>query len=62
LMAGSPLLPHAPSALGTSIRSVMLLSLLLAIAAELLERYLFFVSVVPRHMATPYVASASEAV
>jgi len=27
----------------------------------LIERYLFFVSVVPRHMATPYIASASEA-
>ncbi|HEY1305209.1 MAG TPA: DmsC/YnfH family molybdoenzyme membrane anchor subunit [Vicinamibacterales bacterium] len=61
LMAGSPLLLQSPSALG-SVRLVMTASLVLAIAAELLERYLFFVSVVPRHMATPYIASASEAV
>jgi hypothetical protein len=40
----------------------MLASLILAVAAELLERYLFFVSVVPRHMAAPYIASAREAV
>ena len=38
-----------------------LLSLALAIAAEIVERYLFFVSVVPKHMAAPYVAVESEA-
>jgi hypothetical protein len=38
-----------------------LLSLALAIAAEILGRYLFFVSVVPKHMATPYVPVESEA-
>ncbi len=38
-----------------------LLSLSLAIGAEMLGRYLFFVSVVPKHMAAPYVAVESEA-
>jgi Fe-S-cluster-containing dehydrogenase component/DMSO reductase anchor subunit len=33
----------------------------LALAGELLGRYLFFVSVVPRHMTAPYVASGEEA-
>jgi DMSO reductase anchor subunit len=32
-----------------------------ALAGEILGRYLFFVSVVPRHLAAPYVAAASEA-
>ena len=35
--------------------------LVLALAAEILGRYLFFVSVVPRHMTTPYLALESEA-
>lgn len=39
----------------------LLPALLLAAAGELLGRYLFFVSVVPRHLAAPYVASAREA-
>ena len=34
---------------------------LLALAGELLGRYLFFVSVVPKHMTTPYLAMGSEA-
>jgi formate dehydrogenase iron-sulfur subunit len=42
-------------------RLLMLGALLLALTAELIERYLFFVSVVPRHLAAPYIASASEA-
>jgi Fe-S-cluster-containing dehydrogenase component/DMSO reductase anchor subunit len=42
-------------------RALMLVALLIALAAELLERYLFFVSVVPKHLAAPYIASASEA-
>jgi DMSO reductase anchor subunit len=33
----------------------------LALAGELLGRYLFFVSVVPKHMTTPYLAMGSEA-
>jgi len=36
-------------------------ALLLALAAEILGRYLFFVSVVPKHMAAPYLALGSEA-
>jgi hypothetical protein len=42
-------------------RLLMLGALLVALAAELIERYLFFVSVVPKHLAAPYIASASEA-
>src|SRR5688572_6961893 len=37
------------------------LALALAIGAEILGRYLFFVSVVPKHMAAPYVEIESEA-
>ena len=37
------------------------LALMLAIGAEILGRYLFFVSVVPKHMAAPYVAIETEA-
>jgi len=36
--------------------------LALAFAGEILGRYLFFVSVVPRHMAAPYMPAGSEAV
>jgi formate dehydrogenase iron-sulfur subunit len=61
LMAAGSLLPSPTAAFGP-VRILMLLSLMLALAAELLERYLFFVSVVPRHMAAPYIASAREAV
>jgi Fe-S-cluster-containing dehydrogenase component/DMSO reductase anchor subunit len=42
-------------------RLLMLGALFVSIAAELVERYLFFVSVVPKHLAAPYIASASEA-
>ncbi|NOT25497.1 MAG: hypothetical protein HOP16_05280, partial [Acidobacteria bacterium] len=38
-----------------------LASLLLTLGSELLGRYLFFVSVVPRHMATPYLAMEVDA-
>jgi len=41
--------------------SVLFAALLLAIAGEIVGRYLFFVSVVPKHLAAPYIASASEA-
>jgi hypothetical protein len=37
------------------------IALALAVAAEILGRYLFFVSVVPTHMATPYITVESEA-
>jgi hypothetical protein len=40
---------------------LMLAALAIALAAELIERYLFFASVVPKHLAAPYIASASEA-
>jgi formate dehydrogenase iron-sulfur subunit len=38
-----------------------LVALALAIGGEILGRYLFFVSVVPKHMAAPYIAVGSEA-
>jgi len=38
------------------------LALILAVGAEMVGRYLFFVSVVPKHLAAPYIAPASEAV
>jgi hypothetical protein len=34
---------------------------LLAVAGELVARYLFFVSVVPTHMAAPYLSIGREA-
>ncbi len=37
------------------------LALATALAAEILGRYLFFVSVVPKHLATPYLERGSEA-
>jgi DMSO reductase anchor subunit len=40
---------------------LMWAALCLALAGELLGRYLFFVSVVPKHMATPYLEAGSEA-
>jgi len=62
LMAAGTWLRTPAGIVGTSLQLVMLASLILAVVAELLERYLFFVSVVPRHMAAPYIASAREAV
>jgi DMSO reductase anchor subunit len=40
---------------------VLPLALVLAVASEILGRYLFFVSAVPKHLAAPYIASAGEA-
>jgi Fe-S-cluster-containing dehydrogenase component/DMSO reductase anchor subunit len=40
---------------------VALAALACVVAAEILGRYLFFVSVVPRHLAAPYLAAAREA-
>jgi DMSO reductase anchor subunit len=37
------------------------LAFALAFAGEVVGRYLFFVSVVPTHMATPYLELGSEA-
>ncbi|MEQ1573299.1 MAG: hypothetical protein ABL993_03555, partial [Vicinamibacterales bacterium] len=36
-------------------------ALVVALAGEIVGRYLFFVSVVPKHMATPYLELGSEA-
>jgi DMSO reductase anchor subunit len=41
--------------------SSLLAALLLATIGEIVGRYLFFVSVVPKHLAASYIASASEA-
>jgi Fe-S-cluster-containing dehydrogenase component/DMSO reductase anchor subunit len=49
--------PQAPRSAGI----VTVGALLLAVAGELLDRYLFFVSVVPTHMAAPYLALEREA-
>jgi DMSO reductase iron-sulfur subunit len=40
---------------------LLLAALLLTTVGEIVGRYLFFVSVVPKHLAAPYIASASEA-
>jgi DMSO reductase anchor subunit len=40
---------------------VLLAALAFTLAGEILGRYLFFVSVVPKHLAAPYIAAASEA-
>ena len=45
----------------TAVTFVTIGALLCALAAEVLGRYLFFVSVVPQHQALPYVAVGSEA-
>jgi Fe-S-cluster-containing dehydrogenase component/DMSO reductase anchor subunit len=49
--------PLAPAYVGVA----MAAALILALAGELLGRYLFFVSVVPKHLAAPYLATAREA-
>ena len=36
-------------------------AIVLALTGELLGRYLFFVTVVPKHMTTPYLPMGSEA-
>jgi hypothetical protein len=56
--AGYDLLPLGPAKAG---HYVLPLALVLAVAGEILGRYLFFVSAVPKHLAAPYIASAGEA-
>jgi hypothetical protein len=56
-----PLLVTVAGPVAEAGNSVLLLALLLAVAGEIVGRYLFFVSVVPKHLAAPYIASASEA-
>ena len=59
LAAGAIVLPLAvPAGAGALMRRLRCSR---ARAREILGRYLFFVSVVPKHMAAPYVAAASEA-
>jgi hypothetical protein len=36
-------------------------AILVALGGEIVGRYLFFTSVVPKHMATPYLEAGSEA-
>jgi DMSO reductase anchor subunit len=48
-----PLMAHTSLAL--------VVALVAALAGELIARYLFFVTVVPKHMTTPYLAMGSEA-
>jgi len=40
---------------------VLVSALALVIASEIAGRYLFFVSVVPKHLTTPYLVMGSEA-
>jgi len=61
LGVGAVALPLLVSGSSAAPVVVMTLSLLLALGGEILGRYLFFVSVVPRHMAAPYLAAGSEA-
>ena len=56
LAMGAVVLPLAGDA-----RPLSGLALALAVGSEIAGRYLFFVSVVPMHMATPYVSTHSEA-
>jgi DMSO reductase anchor subunit len=50
-----------PGEAGHDVPLPLIVALVLAIAGEIVGRYLFFVSVVPKHLAAPYIASASEA-
>jgi uncharacterized membrane protein YiaA len=56
LISGAIVLPLAFS--GTA---ALATALVVALLGEILGRYLFFVSVVPKHMTTPYLAMGSEA-
>ena len=55
IVAGPYAVPGQPAGV------VLGVALLVATAAEILGRYLFFVSVVPQHQAAPYIAVGSEA-
>ena len=61
LAVGAVALPLFVGGSGTAPVAIMSLALLLALGGELAGRYLFFVSVVPKHMAAPYLAAGSEA-
>ena len=61
LALGAVVLPLLIGGSGHAPAAVMLVALGLALGGELVGRYLFFVSVVPRHMVAPYIAAAGEA-
>ena len=60
LVAGAVVLPLLAGSVGAA-RGLLVGGCVLTLAGEVLGRYLFFVSVVPRHMTAPYVAVGSEA-
>jgi hypothetical protein len=62
LVTGALVLPTIGAPLAAGGQAVLAAAFLLAVAGEVLGRYLFFVSVVPRHMTAPYVTGGSEAV
>ena len=64
LVMGSLTGPQAAPAYmfpGLPAATVYVVALFVAIGAEIVGRYLFFVSVVPQHQAAPYIAMGSEA-
>ncbi len=62
LVAGAVVLPlMAANGTATHARWLLAAALACGAAAEILGRYLFFVSVVPRHLAASYLAAAREA-
>jgi len=63
LVAGAIVLPLVALSPGPAEagRYVPVVALAVALGGEFLGRYLFFVSVVPTHLAAPYVAAAREA-
>ena len=61
LAVGAVALPLFAGGGGAAPAVIMALALLLALGGEIVGRYLFFVSVVPRHMAAPYLTAGSEA-
>ena len=62
LAAGAIVLPLFATSVAVDAQAPLwVLALALAIGAEILGRYLFFVSVVPKHMAAPYVVVEGEA-
>jgi Fe-S-cluster-containing dehydrogenase component/DMSO reductase anchor subunit len=61
LAIGAVMLPLLLGWADTAAATVMWIALLLALGGEITGRYLFFVSVVPKHMAAAYLAVESEA-
>jgi formate dehydrogenase iron-sulfur subunit len=59
LIAGAIAVPLVAAGWGSPAWTIGALAL--ALAGEILGRYLFFVSVVPKHMAAPYMPAGSEA-